>query len=164
MTSSSTSASTSDDPQQLADELATLRARNAIIDVIQRYALAVDGRDPALLRACFADDATADYVDRQQCPTPEHLVDWVLNAVGRYDLTHHLNGVPDIQIDAQAGTAQSTTYLQAVHVRPTDRGSSSLIIGGIYQDRFRLTEDGWLIAHRRFESIWSHNMEAGRRG
>ena len=152
----------SDEVRALTDQLATLQARDAIVDVLQRYAMAVDGRDPELLRTCFTDGATANYVNLQECPTPEHLVDWVLGAVGRYDLTHHLNGVPDVQVDMSAGTAQSTTYLQAVHRRPEDRGGTSLILGGIYRDRHQLTDDGWRIAERRFETIWSYNTATGQ--
>ncbi|HJN93913.1 MAG TPA: nuclear transport factor 2 family protein [Dehalococcoidia bacterium] len=157
-----TASDSNEQVRDLAEQLAKLQARDAIVDVLQRYAMAVDGRDSELLRTCFSDDATANYMNLQECPTPEHLVDWVLGTVGRYDLTHHLNGVPDVQVDMAAGTAQSTTYLQAVHRRPEDRGGTSLILGGIYRDRHQLTNDGWRIAERRFETIWSYNTTRGQ--
>lgn len=143
-------------------ELRGLRARAAISGVLQRYARAVDARDAVLLRSCFHDDATANYFDRQECPTPEHLVEWVLKAVGRYAGTQHLNGVSQIEVDG--AEAHTTTPLQAAHIRGEDRGGGILFIGGVYTDKLRCVDGEWRIAERQFEVLWREDTASGKSG
>ena len=143
-------------------ELLDLRSRAEISAVLQRYARAVDARDRASLRSCFHDDATGDYVGSEEFHTPQRIVEWILEAVGRYASTHHLNGVSEIEVDGDE--ARTTTPLQAAHIRSDARGGGVLFLGGIYTDTLRRSEEEWRIAHRRFEVLWRHDTATGKSG
>ena len=143
-------------------ELLDLRSRAAISAVLQRYARAVDARDSASLRSCFQDDATADYVGSEELQTPERIAEWIVEAVGRYASTHHLNGVSEIEVDGDE--ASTTTPLQAAHIRSDERGGGVLFLGGIYTDRLRCIEGEWRIVQRRFEVLWRHDTASGKSG
>jgi hypothetical protein len=43
--------------------MVSIEDRTAIVDVVYRYATAIDERDWSLLRTCWADDAVTDYGD-----------------------------------------------------------------------------------------------------
>ncbi len=94
--------------------------------------------------------------------TPERIVEWILEAVGRYASTHHLNGASEIEVDGDQ--ASTTTPLQAAHIRPDERGGGVLFLGGLYTDTLRSIEGEWRIVQRRFEVTWRHDTASGKSG
>jgi hypothetical protein len=122
--------------------------RLAIRELIDRYAMAVDGRDWELYRTVFTADATIDYADSGGMRADlETTVKWLDEALGVFaGLQHHMtNHVVEIGGDQ----ARACTYFigQATIV-DGDGGESLLTMGGFYRDRLTRTAGGWRISER----------------
>ncbi|MGE3619154.1 MAG: nuclear transport factor 2 family protein [Acidimicrobiia bacterium] len=129
-----------------------------IIDVLNRYALALDTQDWDLLRTVFTDDAVGDYSagTYEGFDAIKGLVD---RALGPLDASQHLIGSQAItSLDGDAATA--TCYLHAQHVKVGTPGGDQLIKAGYYTDRLVRTEAGWRIAHRRLTITWENGNPA----
>ena len=100
--------STSPDLQTLLDE-------REILQVVTRYARALDTKEWALLDDVFVPDATGDLAS----PTPLVGVDAIRTriraALEHLDASQHLVGNHEIQVDGDDATHRC--YLQAQHVR-----------------------------------------------
>lgn len=137
-----------------ADRLAALEDRQAIDDVLHRYAHALDARDWDLLRTCFTTDAVADYLDlggvNEGVETIVELCSGVLTGL---DSSQHLIGSPLATVDGDTATA--SCYLQAQHVFAGAEGGDHYLVGGRYDDQLVRTPDGWRIRHRTLHATWS---------
>jgi hypothetical protein len=128
--------------------------RALIVDVLSRYAIAVDGRDADLLATCFATGATASYGPGHELVGREAIVGFIVRTLASFRRTQHLIGTHVFELAGD--TAATTTYVQAAHVMdggPT--GERVVVVGGRYVDRFELEDARWVIASRRFEAIWT---------
>ena len=97
------------------------------------------------LRACFVDDATADY-GFTQFATPGALIEFMATAVGGgSEWMIHMLGSPRIVV---AGDTATGDWTVAVHSKRRD-GEQMQIVGR-YADRFVRTAQGWRIAHIKF--------------
>ena len=132
-------------------ERADDRAR--IIDVLARYSIAVDTRDIERLSTCFSADAVAGYWPGHDLRGRDAITGFIADAIEGFRATQHLIGTHTFDFDGS--TAVTSTYVHAAHVVSDDAGGRVLVVGGRYADRF--VEDGgvWLIAERRFESLWT---------
>jgi 3-phenylpropionate/cinnamic acid dioxygenase small subunit len=135
-----------------------LRDKQAIAEVCHRYALALDARDWAALRTCFTADATGYYRDQNPSQGYEAIETRIRNALAPLSSTQHLIG--NVLVTLAGDEADSVCYLQAQHVRPGTDGGDTFIIAGRYLDRFARTPDGWRIAQRRLETIWTDGNPA----
>lgn len=68
--------------RRLADEL-------AIRDVLHRYALGLDRRDPEMVRSCFADDVEAEYGGHALPRGVDSVLRLVAGAGGFLGTMHH---------------------------------------------------------------------------
>ena len=135
-----------------------LRDKHAIAEVCYRYAFALDARDWTALQTCFTVDATAYY--RDQNPSHGYLAieTRIRSALAPLSSTQHLIG--NVLVTLAGDEADSVCYLQAQHVRPGTDGGDTFIIAGRYLDRFVRTPDGWRIAQRRLETLWTDGNPA----
>jgi hypothetical protein len=160
-----------------ADVSAQLRAlvdRQAIHDVVLRYARGIDRLDWALVAGCFHDDGEVDasWFSRRAWPLYEarrtgadvaHLGAWA-------DLSCHY--VLNCLIDLDGDTARSETYCVAVHRTrcsneqiplpiddPGDAGrpgqERDVVLGLRYVDRFERRMGLWAIRQRTFVYEWT---------
>ena len=138
--------------------LDALRDRQAIAEVCYRYAFALDAREWAALRTCFTADARAYY--RDQNPTHGYgaIEARIRSALAPLSSTQHLIG--NVLVTLAGDEADSMCYLQAQHVRQGADGGDTFVIAGRYLDRFVRTPDGWRIAQRRLETIWTDGNPA----
>jgi hypothetical protein len=128
--------------------LEELGDRLEIRELMNRYAMAVDGRDWTLYRQVFTPDASIDYSDtggmRADLETTVKWLDEVLAVfVGlQHNMTNHV-----VEIDGQQ--ARACTYYVAYHTLLDGQGGESLLtVGGFYRDRLTRTADGWRISER----------------
>lgn len=122
--------------------------RQAIVDVLIRYATCLDSRDLAGLSAVFEKAAVADY-DGYVVEGLDAIVRGVSSTLDHCGPTQHLlsNFVVHLSRDA----AETVCAARIVH---TGRGERAALqpfeVLGEYRDVLRRTADGWRIARRGF--------------
>lgn len=126
---------------------AQLADRQAIVEVIDRYATSLDAKDYARFRTCFSDDAIVHY---SEALTPDEAAAYAEGVLSRFTATQHLLGNYEIALDGDRASAR--TYVQASHV-----SAEGLIwvMGGTYIDRFERRAGEWKIVERALEGTWS---------
>jgi hypothetical protein len=119
--------------------------RTAVIETLDRYAVALDTRDWELLDRVFTRDATADF-GQARCKSREEIRKLVSRMLGGCGPTQHMLGVYRIEIAGDEAT--STCAIRAHHA---GRGAESQLeyeCFGEYRDRLVRTPDGWRIRER----------------
>ena len=142
----------------MGDVSQSLADRAEIIDVCVRYALALDARDWPSFRSCFVPDVTAEYEGLGPIDGLDALEEVCRQALGPLTASQHLLG--NHRVELQGDEARSTCYLQAQHVRAGLAGGDKLIVAGTYTDRFVRRPEGWRIAHRRLDVVWTDGNSA----
>jgi len=135
------------------DELAWLLERRRLEDLIIRYATALDIRDWADLRACFTDDAVADYGNLGRYEGVEAILQGCREPLSRLDSSQHLISNVVAQMTGD-GRATVTAKVQAQHFLVNSGGEATATIGGTYVDEVVRGEDGWRIAKLTFSTTW----------
>ena len=135
----------------------TLLAKQDITEVLHRYGYALDGRDWALLRTCFTADVLGEY-GGDPMRGYEALERLCRDTLEPLSVSQHLIG--NVSVSVTADVAESSCYLHAQHVRPGTEGGEQFIYAGRYTDRLVRTSDGWKIAARRLEPMWTSGNPA----
>jgi ketosteroid isomerase-like protein len=159
------------DLESLERRVALLEEQAAIIDVLYRYAYAIDYGDEQMFADCFTDDAVWE---------AQNAVNGsVMRNAGRDELRRfaeghtrppelyhkHLMVEPRVQIDGASAT--STCYFALLVGAPG--GLPEVVTFGRYVDTFRRNGDGsWRIANRRAEAdtrspLWGELRNMRRR-
>lgn len=133
--------------------------RARIVDVLSRYATAVDDRDVDAIASCFTADAQASYWPGHELCGAEAIAGFIGAAITAFKATQHLNGTHTFAFDDD--TAATSTYVQAAHVIAGISGDRIVTVGGRYRDRFVVDDGEWRIAERRFAAIWTTAEPAG---
>lgn len=134
--------------------------REAIRDVIYRYARAVDRNDKQLLESVYWPDA----IDERDSFTGsrDEFVAWVLPQLHRVaSVAQHLIGNILIRVDGDMAAVES--YLHG-YMRMRD-GDQDIVFGGRYIDRMEKRDQEWRIIHRRlmFDFVRDYPDSATRR-
>ncbi len=87
--------------------------RNALQDVMLRYAAGVDDRDMALYRSCFADGVTVVGMSEEPIEGAEAWLAFVEQALDNYGATQHMLGPQLATIDGDR--AHTRNDVQALH-------------------------------------------------
>jgi 3-phenylpropionate/cinnamic acid dioxygenase small subunit len=127
--------------------------RQAIVDVCTSYALALDSRDWARLRACFTEDAVADYGDSGASEGYEAIETTCRAALEPLSASQHLLGNHLVRLEGDG--ADSTCYFQAQHVMEGLAAGTQYVVAGRYDDRLVRTPSGWRISHRTLSVMWT---------
>ncbi len=135
-----------------------LADRRAIEDGIIAYGHAIDSRDYARLRECFAADARVKYGDADWLTGPEEAGRYCARALDPLDLSQHRFSSIDVKLDGDRAT--SKTYLAAEHVKNGERYT----VGGHYVDAWQRTPKGWRITERRLVATWTEGNPEVLRG
>jgi ketosteroid isomerase-like protein len=138
----------------LALALRELADRRAIEDAVICYGHALDSRDWARLRDCFAEDVRVKYGERDWLVGIEQAASLCAAVLGPLDLSQHRLGTIDVRLDGDR--ARSTTYLCAEHVR----GGQRYTVGGSYVDEWERTPAGWRITQRQLVPTWTDGEPA----
>ena len=119
--------------------------RFAVIETLDRYAVALDTRDWSLLDRVFTPDAIGDYGE-YRCASRDEIRGLVLRMLGGCGPTQHMLGVYRIEISGDEAT--STCKIRAHHVGRGAEAQLEYECFGEYRDALVRTPEGWRIRHR----------------
>lgn len=120
-----------------------------VVDVINRYAYALDSANWPLLRTVWADDVDADFGTGETWNSGDSLNEFMANFHTGLK-TMHMNGNYVID-DAGPGKAKGRTYVRARLFKPD--GSLLLRFAGWYDDEFGKIDGKWRITKRKVTTI-----------
>ena len=129
-----------------------LRDRLDVIDLLNRYGVAIDARDWDLFRTVFHVDCVADYGAHGRWDDLKSFVDLFEVVHERWPATQHVITNHQVVLDGDTATARS--YINATLVSPGAEGGDTVAIRGYYDDELERTPEGWRIRHRRFHPFW----------
>jgi 3-phenylpropionate/cinnamic acid dioxygenase small subunit len=119
--------------------------RDAVEDVLVRYATGIDSRDWGLLRTCFTEECDADYGDIGHWRSGDEITSWMAQCHDPLGPTMHR--ITNIALALDGDRMTSRSYVHAVLTAPE---RSTIHAYGWYDDELVSTADGWQIARRRF--------------
>lgn len=128
--------------------------RRAIVDVLFRYATAIDNRQWDLLADVFLPNARVDYrgaggpvLSGADAPS------WLDEQLASLHVLQHF--VSNVRVTQDGDEARSIAYVHAVHGYPDDDGTMRFFdLGGEYHDRLVQTAAGWRISERVLKTRW----------
>lgn len=139
--------------------LQTLVDKQAIRDVLMRYARGIDRMDWELVRSCYHPGAVDEH-GNFVAPV-EEFVPWVSGALATMHGTTHF--ICNTLIDVEGDVAWSEAYCIAYQRTPSRSGTDNdHILGVRYNDRFERRSGEWRIAHRKVVWEWSRIDPVGR--
>jgi SnoaL-like protein len=123
--------------------------RQAIADVLTRYATGIDRRDWPLFRTVFTDDCEADYGEIGAWEGADAITEFMdkTHALAGHTLHRLTNQVITVAGDA----AEACTYVDALIMMGDNKSGVNGI--GYYDDELVRTDTGWRIARRRFTAV-----------
>jgi 3-phenylpropionate/cinnamic acid dioxygenase small subunit len=131
--------------------------RSSVVDLLYRYATAIDGRDWRLLRTCFTDDAKLDYGQTGRWNSGAEVTEHMSKSHDDFAFTQHR--ITNPVVDITGDTAAARSYVHAVFV-PGDAPDQPVHAYGHYDDELVRTSGGWQIAKRSFVLV--HVNAVGR--
>lgn len=141
----------SPNPDPVADRL-------ALRELVERYALAVDRRQPATVAALFAEDGVlvVPRPPRSLGPTVERsgrdAVQQAIAAMGPAMTTLH--AVVGHVVDLDGDTATGVVSCLAHHVQGEPGSERDLVWAMHYDDEYRRQDDGWRFQQRLLTVEW----------
>jgi hypothetical protein len=133
---------------------ASLADRFAIADQLARYCRAIDTGEWDLLDTIFTPDAIIDYTSSGgiRGAFPE-VKAWLAGVLPRFPVRQHFVSNQEITIDGDVAVSRAYLY-NPMGRRRDDGGVDLFFTGGVYQDRWRRTRDGWRIVERIEIEFW----------
>jgi uncharacterized protein (TIGR02246 family) len=129
----------------LLDTMRKLADREAIRDVLNRYARAVDRLDADLLRSVFHPDAHDDHGPFQG--SPEEFIEWVVPFLrSEYVATSHHLTSQNIELDDDVAYTETYAVVSQYRMREGERYES--VSNARYIDRLERRDGEWRIADR----------------
>jgi len=143
-----------------AEKLQWLYDRAQIIDVVTRFAVALDTRDWALHRTCFADTVTFEYPASggHRVLKASDLVHTSPPFFEHFDATQHLS--TNHQIEIEGDRAVCTSTLHARHFRGSESPEPLQVQIGYYRNHLQRQDDGWKIFLSEQLVFWSEGNQA----
>ena len=131
-----------------ADTIQALADRQAIRDLMARYARGLDRRDFDAVASCFAEDAYADYGGPAGAAQGRDAILAVTRVVERFILTMHFMGDQTVVLRGDEADAidQLRYEKDGVHYDMT---------GGLrYADKMAREDGRWVVKHRVMHTDW----------
>ncbi|MFI9823485.1 nuclear transport factor 2 family protein [Streptomyces sp. NPDC052013] len=144
-------------------ELATVRDRLAVDELVTEYAVAVDDGDWTAFRALFAVDGRADYRSAGGVAGDVATVAaWLAESLGRLPLRQHLIVNRRVRFGIWEQDTGDTAEVQADYVNPMGRGTADdrgvaapdFVCGGRYAFAMVRTRDGWRLSEVVVREKW----------
>lgn len=129
-----------------------LRDRAEIVELLGRYANALDDRDWKRLALCFTQDAVGDYGGIGHYEGFAAIEALCRATLEPLDASQHLVG--SIEIELSGDTARARCAFQAQHTRHGCEGGDHYTLGGSYRDDLVRTPEGWRIRRRNLRVSW----------
>ncbi len=156
----------------MSDMIDQLASREAIRDLVYRYARAIDRLDEALLRSVFHPDSrhnhfyegpSSDPGSSTSGEEPGDFVAFAFALLRTFRRTHHQMGNTLIEFDGD-DVAKVETYFTAYHLMRAKGdplagpgaydSEMDYLVGGRYVDRFERRDGEWKIARRTGLTDW----------
>jgi hypothetical protein len=136
-----------------ADPVQVLADRDAIHDVVMRYARGVDTRDMEMVRACFAPDCDASQWGPELADR-DAMIEYI-RGVGHFHTTMHMMGNQFVEVDGDRAAVDS--YAMLTHHRERGDGTRSKLdgSGNRYVERLERRDGRWVITRRGGEPTWA---------
>jgi 3-phenylpropionate/cinnamic acid dioxygenase small subunit len=136
-------------------DLQALADRLDIEDVLTRYAWALDTKHFDELDDVFTPDAHIDYTSSggEAGAYPE-VKAWLAKVLPHFPAYQHLVTNKQITVDGDTATSRAEFYNPMVMAK-RDGSTSIFFVGGEYHDQLTRTPQGWRIANRVEQSIWT---------
>jgi len=134
-----------DETQSLAAQLAELKARQDILDVVVRYCRGADRCDAALMKSCFHADAWDEH-GFFNGPAHAFAEQAAKSLLERFVSTKHFVTNACVEIVADQGACE--TYVLCVSRLMKAGERFDLTFSARYLDRFERRDGVWKIAHR----------------
>jgi hypothetical protein len=131
--------------QPSAEALQQLLDKQAITEVLYRYARGVDRCDRATMATVYWPDAEDDHMVFKG--GGQALLDYLYNAVLHMRTAHRVTNVL-IEFES-AVSAHCESYVWAYHNMAVGEGREDVVFGGRYVDRFAKRGEEWRIAKRQ---------------
>lgn len=122
--------------------------------LMYRYARCADTKDYDGFASVFCEDAVFDFSGRRVTPLAD--IQEMMLALEKYTCTMHQ--VHNTLYDVEGDTAEGETYCLASHLVEEKGNTMKIDMGIIYRDRLRRTPEGWRIALREFNLLWSRTV------
>jgi len=141
--------------EQIVQELAD---KQAITEIIYRYARGLDRMDVEMTLSCWHEGGTDNHGALFN-GTAVEFVEWLWPIHAAMELTQHTINNILIELDGDRAGAESyyTVYLRT----KTDDGFSDIVWGGRYCDSFERIDGLWRIRHRESIGDWLQHIEVG---
>lgn len=137
----------SDNPESL---LQGLVAKDEIRELVVRYGLGVDGKDPAELRSIFTEDINFHAANGEfEFQGVNALVDFFLNQVAEVDRNSlHVTHGHIIDLDPNDPDSASGVLFGHAELIPRDPEEGSKLAALRYDDEYRRVDGRWRISKR----------------
>lgn len=145
----------------IENKIQEITDKNAIRELIDKYAFCADTRDAEGQAALFTEDTRfIVYMDsKSSAPTQEILgrknLAPVFEALKAYDTTMHFNGQSTIKINGSKATG--LTYCIAHHLNVEDGKQKFMIAAIRYIDTFEKLDNSWYFSERQLLVDWIEN-------
>ncbi|MGQ0825988.1 MAG: nuclear transport factor 2 family protein [Actinomycetota bacterium] len=132
-----------------------LADRAEILDVIHRYAWALDTRDWDSLDTCFTADAFLDYSSNPagRAGAYPEIRAWLEKNLAAFVVMQHLMANTEITLDGDRAAAR-TMLVNPMGARTREGPPHFFAIGGRYDDDLVRTDAGWRITRRVETLLW----------
>lgn len=143
-----------------SDPSAAGDARQALRDLVERYARGADRRMPAEVADLFVPDGRLAIFEGGLSEARSDLrgramIEKALGRLSRYRVTTHLLGQQHVdELDLGRGRAAAETYCMAHHVTDGPPARDHLMAIR-YLDEFERTSEGWRFLERRLIVDWT---------
>jgi hypothetical protein len=137
-------------------EIQGLLDKQAITEVLYRYARGVDRCDRAVLATVYWPDAEDDHMVFKG--SGDALLEYLSTAVRQMRTQHRLANIL-IEFDGPT-RARSESYVVAYHNMAAPSGREEVVFGGRYLDRFEKRGGEWRISYRKLVMDFFQNQPA----
>jgi hypothetical protein len=130
--------------------------RDAIADVMARFAAGLDSCDWTLYRSVFTDEIDLDYSSWRAGSIGRWTADdWVARATRTFPgLSATRHSITNLLVTADGDAASVRANVCADHVIVDDDGTHVFTLNGVYHDRLVRSDDGWSISGKRLVVDW----------
>lgn len=137
-------------------DLATVKDRLAVDDLVTGYAMAVDDSDWTAYRALFTPDGRADYRSAGGIEGPAvEVADWLAETMRLFPVRQHLIVNRRIEVQDLGGYPGDTATVRADYLNPMRFASGAdFVAGGRYAFAARRTDAGWRLRSVVVEEKW----------
>jgi len=123
-----------------------LRDKEEIINLILKYATALDSRNWSLLDELFTHDVTTDYGGVQRSGV-DAIKAMIVSHLGGCGPSQHL--FSNFRVEVSGNKASAKFYGRVMHAGTNDQKDSLFDVWCEYQDELIRTENGWRTSFRR---------------